>query len=93
MRPTSILSATLAVLLVGSTTPALASPPSDGCARGFVLWDTAAEPYLADDAVDEAGNGNGWVCARQLGQGLSRQYGVDLPIHLFIDDDHRTGSA
>jgi hypothetical protein len=93
MRPTSILSATLAVLLVGSAAPALASPPSDGCARGFVVWDTATEPYLADDAADEAGNGNGWVCARQLGEGLSRQYGVDFPIYLFVDDDLETGTA
>jgi hypothetical protein len=93
MRPTSILSATLAVLLIGSTAPALAAPPSDGCARGFVLWDTAEEPYLADDAVDEAGNDNGWVCARQLGEGLSRQYGVEFPIYLFVDDDLETGKA
>jgi hypothetical protein len=93
MRPMSILSATAAILLFGSTATALASPPTDGCPRGFVLWDTAAEPYQADDAVDEAGNHNGYVCARQLGQGLSRQYGTDLPIYLFVDDDHRTGSA
>lgn len=93
MRPTSILSATIAVLLFGSTAPALASPPSDGCSRGFDRWSTATEPYMADDAVDLAGNRNGWVCARLLGQGLSRQYGTDLPIYLFVDDDHRTGSA
>lgn len=94
MRPISILSATVAVLLVGSAGPALASPPSDGCSRGFVLWDTAEDPaYQADDAVDAAGNTNGYVCARQLGQGLSRQYGVDFPIYLFVDDDHVTGKA
>jgi hypothetical protein len=93
MRPIAILSATVAILLVGSTAPALASPPSDGCSRGFVRWDTAEEPYMADDAVDEAGNDNGWVCARQLGQGLSRQYGTDLPIYLFVDDDLETGKG
>jgi hypothetical protein len=92
MRPITILSATLGVLLVGSTA-ALASPPSDGCSRGFARWSTATEPYMADDAVDEAGNHNGFVCARLLGQGLSRQYGTELPIYLFVDDDHRTGSA
>jgi hypothetical protein len=43
--------------------------------------------------VDEAGDHNGFVCARLLGQGLSRQYGTELPIYLFVDDDHRTGSA
>jgi hypothetical protein len=93
MRPIAILSATLAVLLVGSSAPAHASPPSDGCPRGFDLWSTATEPYQADDEVDQAGNDNGWVCARQLGEGLSRQYGTDLPIYLFADDDLETGKA
>jgi hypothetical protein len=93
MRPMSILSATTAILLFGSTATALASPPTDGCPRGFVLWDTAAEPYQADDAADESGNHNGYVCARRLGEGLSRQYGTDLPIYLFVDDDLVTGRA
>jgi hypothetical protein len=93
MRRISMLSATVAALLLGSTAPALASPPSDGCARGFVLWDTTEAPYQADEAVDQAGNHNGLVCARPLGQGLSRQYGTDLAIYLFVDDDLETGRA
>lgn len=82
-----LLSAVTAGLLLAGTMPAaLAGPPDDGCARGFVLWDVETEPYQADRAVDEAGNANGYVCARRLGAGLSRQYGIDLPIYLFTDD-------
>ncbi len=30
---------------------------------GYVLWDVSTEPYGADNAVDEQGNGDGWACA------------------------------
>ena len=49
------------------TASAYADPrPCPGGASGFVLWNIDSAPYLADNRVDEAGNDNGWVCARAL---------------------------
>jgi hypothetical protein len=84
--------ATITALLLLSSSAALAAPPTDGCSHGFEIWSVANQPYQADDAVDQAGNDNGYVCARQLGVGLLRQYGTDLPIYLFVDDDHVLGN-
>ena len=61
-------------------------PPDDGCPRGILLWDVTTHPYQADREVDEAGNNNGYVCARELGQGWNKRFDVDLPLYLFADD-------
>ena len=84
MRRTLItMGATAAMLLPAG--PALATPPSGSwCAAGYVHWDVATEPYQADGAADT--NGNGTVCARALGKGLSKQFGVELTIYRFTDD-------
>lgn len=74
----------IAALVVTSAPAAFAAPPDDGCARGFEAWDVTNEPYQADDAAD--GDGDGWVCARQLGVGASTSLGVDFPIYVFFDN-------
>ncbi len=64
---------------------ALADPPSDGCARGYTLWDVATEPYQADNRADEDGNGDGWVCARAMGNQTAGD--EERQIYLFADND------
>jgi hypothetical protein len=86
MKRLLLQSIMIAALVVASASAAFASPPDDGCARGFDLWNVATGPYLADNQVDEEGNQDGWVCARLLGPGVSRSVGVDIPVYLFSDN-------
>lgn len=84
--------ATPLILVAGAST-ASAAAPDDGCARGFELWDVETNngaeefDYQADNWTDEAGNTDGFVCARALGQGVSKSIGVDFTIYQFTDND------
>ena len=92
MKRRFMRTAAAAVVAMTLAAPAVsAAPPDEGCPRGFMLWSVDAEPYKADNRTDEEGNNNGFVCARRLGKGLSKQFGTDLPIFLFTDDTHTTG--
>lgn len=51
----------------------------------FILWNVDTQPYSLDNRLDAAGNGNGWVCARELPQTFIRD-GVEYPLQNFIDD-------
>ncbi len=54
------------VIFAVSPSPATASA-GDSCPpghSGYVLWDVNTAPYEADNAVDEHGNADGWVCAQ-----------------------------
>ena len=87
MRSTFTFAVTAALVLPAG--PALAAPPSGSwCATGWERWDVSAEPHQMDDRVDEAGNGNGIVCARALGEGWSKKFGVPDTIYNFDDDVH-----
>lgn len=86
MKKLLIQTTVTAALVIATTPAALAAPPDDGCARGYELWDVAAEPYTVDNAIDEQGNADGAVCARQLGQGVSIAVGVDFPVYQFTDN-------
>ena len=91
--------ATLAtsLFLVTGASAATAAAPEDGCARGFELWDvddpandySDEMPYMADNRVDENGNGDGSVCARALGGGVSISVGMpsDFVVYEFSDND------
>jgi hypothetical protein len=57
-------------------------PPGNS---GYVLWDVAAEPYAVDNAVDEQGNGDGWVCATPKKVVLDED-GNPFQIYNFIDN-------
>ena len=87
-------SATLAVglataALCCSASPSYASPDrAAGCPPGnggFVLWDVSAEPYGVDNAVDEKGNNDGWVCARPI-YTVTDENGDPFQIYNFIDN-------
>ena len=52
---------------------------------GFVLWDVNTEPYAADNAVDEQGNEDGWVCAL-LGRIILDEDGNPFQTYNFIDN-------
>ena len=71
-------------------TPAAAAPatPGHSCPAEdivFVLWDVNTEPYAADNAVDEAGNADGWVCAQPHKIVLDED-GNPFQIYNFIDN-------
>lgn len=82
MNRTLVTAAVTALMVLGGS-PAMAAPPADGCPRGYELWNVDAEPYKQDDNADH--NADGLVCARQLGEGASRDF--DGPIYVFGDND------
>jgi hypothetical protein len=57
-------------------------PPGDS---GYILWDVGKEPYRADNAVDDQGNGDGWVCARS-GKVVTDENGNPFQLYNFIDN-------
>jgi hypothetical protein len=82
------IAALLAVSLVGGALSAAASPPA--CPGGWTEWDVATEPYQADNATDE--NGNGIVCAKARGnQTFADPDGNTYQIYNFKDDGFGRG--
>jgi len=75
--------------LICAITPGLATasagtscPPGHS---GYVLWDVSTEPYGVDNAVDEHGNSDGWVCA-QPKKVVIDEDGNPFQIYNFIDN-------
>lgn len=70
-------------------------PPESGCPAGWppleVSWLESQGPYRAPRLVDNAGNGNGIICARALPDAFRVQFcGPACPVpivYLFQDDD------
>ena len=83
------------LLLVAGASAASAAAPDDGCARGFELWDVEIEPYMVDNAIDAAGNNDGYVCARALGKGVLNTLPPGAPdisvVYQFTDNDLPAG--
>jgi hypothetical protein len=52
---------------------------------GYVLWDVDTEPYAVDNAVDEQGNADGWVCAQPKKLVLDED-GNPFQLYNFIDN-------
>lgn len=71
------------LFLLSGATIAAASPGGEGCAPGYTTWDVSAEPYQADNLVDEEGNNNGVVCARAIG----KPHPSGGQMYQFRDDD------
>ena len=68
--------------------PADAKPPGAACpvpSSGFVLWDVETEPYGVDNLVDQAGNGDGLVCAMPIYVELDEN-GEPFQVYNFIDN-------
>ena len=57
--------------------------PSGG--SGYVLWDVTTGPYAVDNAVDEHGNADGWVCAQPKKIVLDEN-GLPFQTYNFIDN-------
>jgi hypothetical protein len=72
-----------AVTASPATASAGSSCPPGG--SGYVLWDVKTEPYAADNAVDEHGNADGWVCAQPKKIVLDEN-GNPFQIYNFIDN-------
>lgn len=86
MKRITIGTLALGALLVTAPAATAKTMPENTCASGYEFWDVKTRPYQADNDVDEAGNDDGWVCARALGEGLSKQYGTDATIYHFVDN-------
>jgi hypothetical protein len=87
---TSLAMAMTAVAAFGSLAPpAQASAPVRGACpggnSGFVLWDVSAEPYGADNFVDERGNNDGLACARPI-YVVTDENGEPFQIYNFLDN-------
>lgn len=52
---------------------------------GFSLWDVNAAPYVHDNAVDEKGNNDGFVCAKPGGVFILDD-GTPFQLYNFIDN-------
>ena len=68
--------------------PAAASASGQSCPpgnSGYVLWDVDAQPYQADNVVDQQGNRDGWVCATPKKVTLDAD-GIPHQIYNFIDN-------
>ncbi|MEN8239830.1 MAG: hypothetical protein ABFR53_11605 [Actinomycetota bacterium] len=84
MRKTTI--ATLVVAMMAIAGPAVAGPgnPQDtGCPAGMELIsvsDLLADGYNLPASVDDAGNNDGYVCGRALGDGTLNSYPDDIPV-------------
>jgi hypothetical protein len=57
---------------------------------GYFLWDTSMKPYTADNAVDEHGNADGWVCA-QPKKTVIDENGNPFQLYNFIDNRSSAG--
>lgn len=88
MKKITIGSLTVGALLLAAAPAAMATPFNGECPQGFLTWPTSTGPYGVDDDVDLAGNGDGTVCARKLGQGINRQHQLplDFAVYMFVDN-------
>ncbi len=77
-----------ALTILAAVIPAAASASGQSCPpgnSGYVLWDINTQPYQADNAVDERGNGDGWVCATPK-KVVVEADGNPLQVYNFIDN-------
>jgi len=78
-----------AAAMLCAVTPASATASAgSSCPPGnssYVLWDVSIEPYAADNAVDEQGNNDGWVCAAPKKVVLDED-GNPFQLYNFIDN-------
>ena len=95
-RILSIAAAMLCATALSGVGVAVAAPPSNGCTPGYqllVVADLTAQGYRVPAMMDDPtsgllsfgqpGNGDGLVCARQLGNQLTT---FGAPIYNFMDN-------
>jgi hypothetical protein len=77
-----------AVGIVCAITASPATAAGSSCppgGSGYFLWDVNTVPYAADNAVDDKGNADGWVCA-QPKKVVIDESGNPFQIYNFIDN-------
>jgi hypothetical protein len=97
-----LMFASMLVLLLGlamgttvvSADPAVPTPPETGCPAGWAhlpVADLASQGYGVPGRVDEAGNNNGFICAKAMPEAIRLKLcGPDCPVptlYQFRDDD------
>jgi hypothetical protein len=72
------------ILIGGLAGQASATSPYTGCPPSYQVWDVSTEPYQADNFVDQKGNNDGIVCAKQVDNKTFELNGVTYPLYNFI---------
>jgi hypothetical protein len=80
------------ILTVGCVGPASATSPYTGCPAAYQTWivGSMTPPYHADSHVDESGNNDGIVCAKQIDDKTFESGGQTYPLYNFIDNTVRS---
>jgi hypothetical protein len=80
-------------LITGLAGRASADSPYTGCPPSYIVWPVGSEPaYHADEYVDEKGNDDNTVCAKQIDDKTFQYIGQPHPLYNFIDNTVRSGS-
>jgi hypothetical protein len=74
------------ILIAGLAGQASATSPFTGCPPSYQAWDVSTEPYQADNFVDQKGNNDGTVCAKQIDNKTFELNGTTFPLYNFIDN-------
>jgi hypothetical protein len=77
-----------AALTAGYAGQASATSPNTGCPPSYQVWYVGSmkPPYHADSYVDQKGNGDGIVCAKQIDDKTFQYNGHTYPLYNFIDN-------
>jgi hypothetical protein len=82
------------VLIAGYASQASATSPYTGCPSSYHVWNVGSQtpPYHADEAVDEKGNDDNIVCAKQIDNKTFQYNNQTYPLYNFIDNTVAPGS-
>ena len=94
MRPITMKRVALSViasgvLVAGASGKAFATSPNTACPPSYQVWIVGSmdPPYQADSRVDQKGNADGIVCAKQLNDKTFQYNGQTYPLYNFIDNN------
>jgi hypothetical protein len=74
------------ILIAGLAGQASGKSPFTGCPPSYQVWDISTQPYQADNLVDQKGNNDGTVCAKQIDDKTFALNGAMFPLYNFIDN-------
>lgn len=75
-------------VIAGYAGQASATSPNTGCPHSYQVWIVGSmnPPYHADSHVDQKGNDDGTVCAKQIDDKTFQYNGQTYPLYNFIDN-------
>lgn len=91
MRKLRMTGLAIGLALVAPTAALAATPVDDGCPASTELYSVefleSVGPYRLPRLLDEAGNGDGWICAFPLPEQMAAAMGVPFTIYQFFEND------